>query len=80
VVRDGETGYLIPRDNLGSLADRMRRLRAHFPHFMIAISRHGGGLCLEAEGGGRDPHEGEDLLVERAEFGLEHLDEAVALA
>jgi len=52
----------------------------HFPHFMIAISRHGHGLCLEAEGGGRDPHEGEELLVERPEFGLEHLHEAVALA
>ena len=44
------------------------------------MSRHGRGLCLEAEGGGWDSHKGEDLLVERPEFGLEHLREAVALA
>ena len=54
--------------------------RSHFPHFMIAISRHGFGLCLEPEGGGREAHEGEDLLVEHAELGLEDLHEAVALA
>ena len=28
----------------------------------------------------RDPHEGEELLVERPEFGLEHSHEAIALA
>ena len=60
------------RDELG--------YRSHFPHFMIAISRHGFGLCLEPEGGGREAHEGEDLLVEHAELGLEDLHEAVALA
>lgn len=27
VVADGETGYLIPRDDVDALADRIRRLR-----------------------------------------------------